>query len=155
MKAGMWGFVFLLVASGAAALELWTLDKTARIVVALGILGALALRAVFRTREFAADPALLVVRARAALREHGVCVHPCRPAFDTAAGLEAGHGGDEVAAGQVVRGGERLAIGRVRMLLGHRRQSERAPDDDALERARLTAELPRDDVGVSVHAAAS
>ena len=114
-----------------------------------------AVAAGFVAREFAADPALLVVRARAALHELGVCVRPCRPAFDTAAGLEAGHGGDEVAAGQVVRRRERLAIRCVRMLLGHRRQSERAPDDDALERARLAAELPRDDVGVSVHAAAS
>ena len=64
--------------------------------------------------------------------------------------------GDEVAAGDVVRRRERLAVGRVRVLLGHRRAPERAADDDAAERARLASDLLRDGgaVGVSVHAAA-
>ncbi len=56
MKAGIWGFVFLVLGSGAAGIELWSMEKTARIAVVLGILGALAIRARFRTREFAADP---------------------------------------------------------------------------------------------------
>ena len=45
---------------------------------------------------------------------------------------------------EVVRGRERLAVGGVRLLLGHRREPPRAPRDDAPEGAWLATELARD-----------
>lgn len=56
MKAGIWCCVFLAWASIASAIELWTLEKAARLIVLLAILGAAAWRARHRTREFAAEP---------------------------------------------------------------------------------------------------
>jgi pimeloyl-ACP methyl ester carboxylesterase len=56
MKAGIWGCVFLVLATAAAATELWTMETAARIIVLLCILGAAALRARYRTTEFAAEP---------------------------------------------------------------------------------------------------
>ena len=64
--------------------------------------------------------------------------------------LEARDGGDEVPAREVVRGRERLAVGGVRILLGHRREPPRAARDDAAEGAWLAPELARDD-GPIVH----
>jgi pimeloyl-ACP methyl ester carboxylesterase len=56
MKVGIWCCVFLVFASIASAIELWTLDKAARLIVLLAILGAAAWRARRRTTEFAAEP---------------------------------------------------------------------------------------------------
>lgn len=56
MKAGIWGCVFIVLATAAAATELWTMEKAARMVVLLAILGAVAVRARHRSTEFAADP---------------------------------------------------------------------------------------------------
>ena len=71
-----------------------------------------------------------------------------RPALDAAGRLEPRDRGDEVAARHVVRRRERLAVGVVRALLGDRRPAERAADGDAAERARLAADLSRDDRAV-------
>jgi hypothetical protein len=56
--------------------------------------------------------------------------------------------GDEVAACDVVRGRERLALLVVGPLLGHRGSAERTPDDDTAECARRTAELALDELAV-------
>jgi pimeloyl-ACP methyl ester carboxylesterase len=45
-----------MLATAAAATELWAMEKTARIAVLLGILSAFAIRARLRTTEFAAEP---------------------------------------------------------------------------------------------------
>jgi len=55
MKTGIWVCVFVVLATGAAAIELWTMETTARLVVLFAILGALALRARLRTSGFAAE----------------------------------------------------------------------------------------------------
>ena len=94
-------------------------------------------------------------RARLAASS-GSLVGARRPALDAAGGLEPRDRRDEMAARDVVRRRERLAVGCVRVLLGDGRAAERAADDDAAEGARLPSELPRDGgaVGVSAHAAA-
>jgi hypothetical protein len=74
------------------------------------------------------------------------------PAFDTSGGLEARDGCYEVAAREVVRRREGLAVGAVRLLLGHGGQAPRTARDDAPEGSRLAPELPRDD-GAIVHLA--
>lgn len=56
MKAGIWGCVFIVLGFFAAQIELWTMEKLARIIVLLCILGAAAFRARRRTTEFAAEP---------------------------------------------------------------------------------------------------
>ncbi len=56
MKVGIWVCVFLVLGTGAAAVEVWSLEKPSRLVVVLAILGAAALRARQRTAEFAAEP---------------------------------------------------------------------------------------------------
>ena len=103
--------------------------------------------------EVAADGALLVVGACAALGELLVSLRGRAPALDPAGSFEPRDRGDEMTAGHVIRGGEWLAVGVVRALLGHSRAPERAAHDDAPERARLPSDLARDDgaVWVSVH----
>ena len=56
MKVGMWCGVFLLLGAFAAQIEVWSMEKTARMAVVLAILGASAWRARRRTTEFAAEP---------------------------------------------------------------------------------------------------
>ena len=56
MKAGIWACVFIVFAIWAALIELWSFDKAARVGITLFILGGLALRARYRTSEFAAEP---------------------------------------------------------------------------------------------------
>ncbi len=56
MKTGIWCCVFLMFATMAGAIELWSMEKGARIIVVFAILGALAVRARYRTSEFAAEP---------------------------------------------------------------------------------------------------
>jgi pimeloyl-ACP methyl ester carboxylesterase len=55
MKVGIWVCVFLVLGTAAAAIEVWSLEKPARLIVVLAILGAAALRARRRTTEFAAE----------------------------------------------------------------------------------------------------
>ena len=76
-----------------------------------------------------------------------------RPPLHAAGGLEPRDAGDEMAARHVVRGRKGLTLRVVRALLGDGRPPERAADDDATERARLTAELARDGRPVDVHPA--
>ena len=97
-----------------------------------------------RMRRCSRSPARGVAQRRV-VRDRGA------PALDPAGGLEPGDGGDQVAAREVVRRRERLAVRRVRLLLGHGRQPPRAAGDDAPERARLSAELTGDG-GAIVHA---
>jgi len=66
------------------------------------------------------------------------------PALDAARGLEPGHCGGEMPAGEVVRRGEGIARSRVRILFRHRRPAERTADRDATKRSCLPPELPRD-----------
>ena len=94
--------------------------------------------------------ALLLVAGREARGELRLGARGLAPALDAAGGLEPRYGGDEMRAREVVRRRERLAVGSVRALLGHRRRAERAPDGDAAERARLAPELTRDDGSISV-----
>jgi len=56
MKTGIWCVLFLVLANIIASSELWTVGKPARLILVLGVIGALAIRARFRTNEFAADP---------------------------------------------------------------------------------------------------
>jgi len=56
MKAGAWGLAFLALANGIAGIELWSMEKSARMVVLTGVLGAAAIHARRRTRQFATEP---------------------------------------------------------------------------------------------------
>ncbi len=56
MKAGVWGCVFLVLANAGAAIELWTMEKAARMIALLTILCAAAFYSRMHTVEFAADP---------------------------------------------------------------------------------------------------
>src|SRR5581483_4972460 len=99
--------------------------------------------------ELAAHAALLLVGGGEARRELRLGAHGLAPALDPSRRLEPRHGGDEVAAREVVRRRERLAAGRVRALRD-RRRAERTTDDDAAERTRLPPELARDEGPISV-----
>src|SRR5204862_7768954 len=91
----------------------------------------------------------------AALPQLRVSLRGTRPALDAACGLETRDRLHEIPARDVVGRGERLAVRVVWALLGDGRPAERAADGDAAERARLAADLLRDDraVCVSAHAA--
>src|SRR5579884_2701643 len=86
---------------------------------------------------------LLVVAGREACGEPGLDAGGFAPALDPSGGLEPRDGGDEMPAGEVVRGGERLAVHPVGALLGDGRSAEGAADRDSPERARLASQLTR------------
>ena len=90
--------------------------------------------------------------ARGRLRQVGGQLRARRdggaPALDTPARLEAGDRGDQVAAGEVVRRGERGARVVVGLLLGDGREAERAAGRDAAERSGAPADLALDDVAI-------
>jgi len=56
MKAAVWGCVFIVLGFFAAQIELWTMEKLARMLILLSLLGAAAFRARRATTEFAAEP---------------------------------------------------------------------------------------------------
>jgi pimeloyl-ACP methyl ester carboxylesterase len=56
MKIGVWVSVFLVLGAAAASIEVWSMERPARLTVVLIILGAAALRVRHRTAEFAAEP---------------------------------------------------------------------------------------------------
>jgi pimeloyl-ACP methyl ester carboxylesterase len=56
LKRGIWGMVFLFFVDAVVGIEFWDLGKPARLVLLLGIFGAVAIRSRMRTTEFASDP---------------------------------------------------------------------------------------------------
>ncbi len=106
-------------------------------------------------RQLGSKAALLLVPALGAFSQLRVLAHETAPALDAARGLEPGDRGDEVAAGDVVGGRERLARLVERCLLGYGRATERAAHDHAPKRARGPADLPLDDGAVIFHRARS
>ena len=98
--------------------------------------------------ELAADCTLLLRPILEAAGQVGVLLNPCAPALHAACRLEPRHRCDQVAAGQVVGGRERLALVVVRLLLGDGRPAEGAADGYAPEGTRRPAQLARDDLAV-------
>jgi hypothetical protein len=97
--------------------------------------------------RLAADPAgqlgpqaaLLVVGCFEARSKLEVFLREPAPALDAARGLDPRDRLDQVRAGQVVTGRERLARLVERLLLGDRGPAERAADDDPTQRSRRAA----------------
>jgi hypothetical protein len=94
---------------------------------------------------------LLLVRLRKALREARVFLRGTRPPLDAARGFEPLHLGNELGTREPERRRERRAGVVERCLLRYCRLAERAADDDATKRARLSSDLRRDDLTVSCH----
>jgi hypothetical protein len=94
--------------------------------------------------ERAADPALLPGRLLEARGEPGIVCDRAAPALDAPLSLQPRDGGDQVTAGEVVRGRERRAGGVVRLLLGDRRAKERTAGDDAPDDTGFATQLARD-----------
>jgi len=92
--------------------------------------------------ELVPDSALLVGRPRQRRRELNILRRHPAPAFDTPCSLDSRDRRNETRAGEVVRRRERLAVHVIRRLFGHGRHPERAANDDASKRTRLSPELP-------------
>ncbi len=56
LKRGIWGITFLFFLDLVVGYEYWSLDKPARLIVLVGIFGAMAIRSRMRTTEFASEP---------------------------------------------------------------------------------------------------
>src|SRR5262249_22198223 len=112
--------------------------------------GCAAIASLRTACELATNPALLVVRCGEACSECWLLPRGRAPALDSAGRLEARHPSDKMRAREVVRRRERLAVDGVRLLLRHRRRTERTADCHAVEGARLTPELTCNEVSVSL-----
>ncbi len=98
--------------------------------------------------ERPADDPLLLRRPLEVGAQRGIRAHRVAPALDAARRLEARHRCHEMAARQPVRRGERLAVSRVGVLLGHRRAPERTAHDYAPECPGLSSELSGHDCAI-------
>jgi hypothetical protein len=105
--------------------------------------------------ELPSQVALLLGRMVHAPSQLWIMLEPTAPALDAACRFHPRDCRDQMRAGEVVRGRERLARPAVRRLLGYRRAPERAPDGHAPECPRRAAELPCDDGAVIIHASRS
>ena len=112
------------------------LDRSAGVAARLAGGERAAHRTLLGCRTFRVSSELEVVRESSA------------PPLAAAGRLEPRDGGHEVRAGQVVRGGKRLAACSVRRLLGDGRRPERAAGSHAAKGARLPSKLSLDERSV-------
>src|SRR5438093_10461507 len=100
-----------------------------------------SVRARTTRRQRASHTALLPGGGAETRRQRRIIPGRCAPALHATGGLESGHAGDEVFAGEVVRRREGVTGRRIGILLCDGGPPERAANDDAAERPRLSSQL--------------